>query len=370
MTDERQGLPSASGFYMEAACDGRQNLLRTLLPHELAPERDVEMASRGDRIHDALQTGDVSLLTEDEMVDWAKCKEAEKKIYDEWRDGADALEYRERRMWLHDGKGQPLVSGKADVVFRQDADALILDYKTGFNPHLTPSQRSWQLRVLAVIEYNQRRVPIRVGFIKPKAYEKSDCTDYAFEDLEFAHQQIMEVLRRSKEPDAPRYAGSHCNYCPARNRCPEAAAYSMLPSVMANTSVTMSKKEVIARVQKLTPADWKFIVQRGPMTVNIIEASKASLKALSVEELLAIGMTIDEGRRMPQIDAGAAFAVLSEFISTKALWSCFELSKGALIKAVAQEKILTEAQAKVIVEEKLKPFTDDTRRSAGSLEEV
>ena len=86
MTDERQGLPSASSFHMDVACPGRQNLLRSLLPHELAPEPENDYAARGTRIHHALQTGDVSQLDEGEMEDYNKCLKIEVAVFNKWRE--------------------------------------------------------------------------------------------------------------------------------------------------------------------------------------------------------------------------------------------------------------------------------------------
>lgn len=376
MTDERQGLPSASSFHMDVACPGRQNLLRSLLPHELAPEPDNPLKDRGVRIHDAQMRKDFSKLEDDERSDSLKIQVFEANNLELFRtqhgvESSGLTEKRETRVWLTDDKGNRLLSGQPDVVYIFNSCALVIDYKTGFNPHLTSSERNWQLRVLAVLVAEEYAVKqVRVGFIKPKNLSPSDFTDYSADDIQRATAQIHEVLRRSREPDAPRYAGNHCTYCPARNRCPEAAAYSMLPSVVANTSLAMSKKEVVAAVQKLTPSDWKFLHQRAPMIRNILDAAKDSLKALSPEELLAIGLRVGEGRRMLQVDAQGAYAVLQHFISARALWSCFEFNRGALVKAIQSEKVVSEAEARRIAEAKLEPFTDNSQRSAGSLEET
>jgi len=372
----RLGLPSASSFHMDVACPGRQNLLRSIPEHERVIDVEDEMASRGSRIHNALELDDVSLLSEEEMIDWAKCKENATKAFEDWLgtvppSSDTAMPHKETRLWLHDNNMRPVMSGQPDLVYTLGKHAICLDYKTGFNRHLSPSERSWQLRVLAVlVAQHYSCTDVRVVYIKPKAYDKIDATDYTQEWLKKAEMSILNALWASGNSDAPRAAGKHCNFCAAKLQCPEAAAMTLLPTVVAGVSKGVKKANVETAVQRLGPADWKYIHERGSVIRNILDAANKCLKQLSPDDLKSLSLVVGEGRRLtPITNTIGAYTALEHTLKPEQLWACLKFDKAKVEAAIKEAKGLTEKEAKAWVRDNLAPFiTED--RAEGALEEI
>lgn len=371
--DERNNLPSASSFSMDAACHGRQNLLRSVSPSHYAVERDDTMASRGSRIHDALHTGDVQHLDEDEMHDWSKASDYQGEALKSWQpDGQEVTQIREQRLWMKSPQGERILSGKPDVVYFSGTKALTLDFKTGFNPHLSPSERNWQLRVLAVLVFlNYPTVSeVRVGFIKPKSkFQPTDLTDYSYDDLLTSEAQIRSILARSKREDSPRIAGAHCRFCQVKNHCQEAAAMSLLPSVMAKASVDLKKADIVARVSQMTDADKVAVKKRSLVIRTILNAIEDDMKAWPAEKLAAFGWKIGKGKRLdPIVNTEGAFKVLEHTIP-QSVWGCMKLTKGSIVDALVAERGMAKKDAEQWVKDNLDLFVEQ-KESEGSLEEI
>jgi hypothetical protein len=386
MTNPRQNLPSASSFSADVACPGRQNLIRSIPESERVIELADPMAERGTRIHHALETGDVSQLSGDEMEDYTKAKEYVEQAKNWWldpilqnphfiyqgEDGISVREVREKRLWLHLGI-DPVLSGQPDVVFIAGHSALVLDLKSGWTTNLTPSERNWQLRVLAVlVSKNYNVQAVTVGFIKPKSAKLSavDMTFYGPMELVHSEDQILKALDESKRSDSHRHSGPHCRYCPVKPQCPEAASMSLLPSVMANVTKGVSKADVGAAVARLGPADWKFIHERASVIRNVLDSATKCLKGLPPDSLTALGLQIGEGQRLdPITNTIGAYKALEHVIKPELLWGCLSFEKGKIVEAVMESKGMTKKDAQIWVRETLAPFITEERAS-GSLEEV
>jgi len=371
MNDPRENLPSASGFGADVACPGRRNLIRELGDDLYMESDDPAQAERGTRIHKALETNSaLALQAEDEIRDFETAHEFESKCRDDWAQGltGEFKHHREQRLWLHRDLDAAL-SGQPDIVTVCGSSALGLDYKTGFASHVPASERSWQLRVLAVLIWrNYGATTVRVGFVKPKSYDKLDCTDYSLSDLRVAEAQIFYHLEQSNHPEAPRSAGSHCRYCPARHRCPEAAAYSMLPVVVANQSQGTKRADLEMAVQRLTPADWKYIWQRGAMAKNIINAASDCLKKLSESDLKDLGIEVTPGKKLDPIAAtGLAYDILKSnpALSASEILSCAEFSKGKLVDLLKSKLMLSEKDAKAWIDTNLDTAIERKRSEPG-----
>lgn len=378
LTDPRLNLPSASSLGADAACPGRRNLLRTMSDTERRQELPDALRDRGTKIHKAWQTGDTSDLLEDELEDYNRAVKLSSEVDAQWGLQADVRgdckEVREQRLWLRDAQLNPLMSGQFDRLLLTRGSANLQDLKSGFCSNLSPAEKSWQLRALAVMvwrEYGDEFAidEIWCSFITPKRRPEPPVL-YTVLDLERAEAQIRSVLWASSQPDAPRSAGQHCQYCPAKSLCPEAAAYSLLPSVVARAAMGNKKADVVEAVSRLAPADWKFIWQRASIIRNILDAASASLKSLPADQLKELGLTVEEGRRLDPIKdiAGAYDALLPE-LGDSAIWSCMELSKTKLAEVAATAKGMTKKDAAAWVKQKLAPYIEE-KRASGSLEEV
>lgn len=345
-----------------------------------------ESQSRGTRIHAALETGDVSLLSEDEMEDWAKAVEYIKQAKEWWLgpiiqnqggllgNGGRAIsvkEIKEKRLWLHLGL-DPVLSGQPDVVYIADKSACVIDLKSGWNTHLTPSELNWQLRVLAVlVARNYEVYDVMVGFVKPKSrYQAIDVTRYGPLELIEAEKQILSTLSASNKVSAHRSPGPQCRYCPAKMRCPEAGSYSLLPSVVAGVSVGVNKADVEVAVQRLGAPDWKYIWERASVIRNILDAAGKCLKRLPVDDLKELGLQIGEGRRLdPIVNVIGAYKALEHQLPAQLLWQALSFEKGKLVEAAMAHHKMTKKDAEIWVRQQLEPFVEK-KNSEGSLEEV
>lgn len=390
---ERLDKPSASSFEIVVACPGQPNLLRSL-PAQKAEEPD-EVQLSGTQIHKARETGNTLELDEDQVEVYRAGLKYERELVSLWKESLEIGSYeekqRESRMWLHDpSTGEPCLSAKLDVHYMSDGathfaggeSLCVVDWKSGWSWKLTPSQRNWQLRVQAVLaarEYNNVK-HVRVAFIKPIAkYERIDFTDYTEDDLKRSEEAIYQHLWLAKQPDAPRHAGLHCNYCPCKAWCREAAAYAMLPSIIntsSNQVMTMqpelSKENIIALIETLPLQQVAFVHTRAGLVSKVLEAVKVRLKACTDEQLYAVGLFRSEGKRLdPIVDVKGAFEFLRDKynISEAELWKALKFSKEELVDALRRDQGWGKDQASGLVKGQLKPFIQE-KRAEGSVGSV
>jgi len=384
--DERGGLVSASKFEIAAACEGQQQMEQALRAQGLLatdPPPD-EAQARGIRMHSAWETGDTSGLAEDELADFERTKQLDEDLLVEWYRKTEHVNepvtikithLSEQRLWLHDSDLQPLTSGRYDKLTLCGTHAYVRDLKSGWSRRLTPSQQSWQLRLLAVLVWEKYGTShgletVRAAFIKPKLRSATDIVEYSVDDLYRSRNAILQILWRSKQPDAQRVAGDHCYWCPCRTRCPEAGAMSLLPSVVAKASVGMDKAGVYEVVERMTPADWKYVWERSSVVRNVLAAVNDSLKALPEGQLADLGLKIGEGRKLdPITNTVGLYTVLEHQLPAVLLWQCLSFEKGKLEQVAREHLKLTEKDAKAWVKERIAPFITP-ERAKGSLEEV
>jgi hypothetical protein len=383
MTDIRQGKVSASKFEQVVACEGQPQLERRLREQGLiGEEAPDEFALRGTRIHHALETGDISALSEDEVADFEKAKEMDAIAVGEWamekypNSGQPVVTTHEQRLWLKDANDNQLCSGQYDRLSVCGNHAFVRDFKSGWSRRLTPSQQSWQLRLLAVLvwlEYGPKHglETVRASFIKPKLRQGVDTVEYTIDDLLRSKAAIMQALWRSEQPDAARRAGDHCFYCPCKLSCVEAKSFSLLPSVVAGVSMgdLPTKAETKDKVASLQVHDLRYIWERSTVIRNILEAVNTRLKGLPTDDLTALGLTIGKGKRLdPITNTEGAFTVLEHTIP-KSVWQCMKFSKTAIVDALVTERGMKKADAEVWVKVNLELFVDK-KESEGALEEL
>lgn len=369
-------LPSASAYAITEACPGSENLIRNSGLESVIEVPD-EQAERGTRIHKAWETGDTSDLSQDEQEDYTTSIKLVQDVLGDWKfsvdaRGLDITEIREERLWLHDQfTMEPLLSGQFDKLYITGRYGLVLDLKSGWCRNLTRADTNRQLRVLAVLVWKEYGITnIQAEFIKPKIFKaKTDPVSYNEGSLIHAEAQIIHSLWKSKQPEAQRVPGSHCTYCKAKGICPEAGAYSMLPSVMVNAIETPDRQEIINR---MATEDLAMILSRSSQIIGIIDAVKKRLKSLPTEELKRVGLEIDNGKKLdPITDAKGAFEALKSFgIAEGELWAALNFGKGDLTRAVMRDQGWAKDKTEGwLYEQILKPFITQ-KRSEGSLKRI
>ena len=360
MNDPRLNLPSASSFELDCICPGRQTMLQTLSPQQRNPPSDAD-AEFGIAIHKTRETGDISNLTAEQLEVYERGMKTESLIVDQWKSDFKINSVkegpREFRVWLNDPETlQPITSAQLDAHYIHRTEAgttqlLIIDWKAYFCSTLTPAERNWQSRVQAVAaaeEYNS--INVRCVFNKAM-FGTYDAVEYCLSDLKLSRKAIQYRAWESRNKDAQRVAGLHCRRCPASRAamCPEAGAYSLLPSVIASGAKEM--------VQRLRIEDCVKLWEKSSVIKDILESATDRLKSLPDEELNALGLKRGKPRNLdPITDTKGAFDVLIKNIAANNLWTTLQLSKTKLSEVIAEEMNITKKEAAKWIVENLSSF--------------
>lgn len=360
--DVRAGKTSASSFSDDRECLGRRNLINALPPEMLKAASD-EYADYGNAVHKALETGNTIPLDEDQDETYRAILAGEETLLNEWALN-NQLEViarwgREERLWIKDKAGNPITSAQLDRYWIATPHALIIDAKSLFAPRLPRAKDSWQLRVQAVCLWIETGCDqIRAAYNCPNKFgRKLDYADFTLSELERDLAEIRLTCWRMTQPDAPRTPGDACRYCAARGVCPEAAAYSMLPSVVAQTAALDTKDEVKARVAMLTPADWAFIFKRSSIVKNILDAAVGNLKALDDATLASFGIRKGSGRTTSEVPGDHVFDACGKLVGLglpeSELWKCLSLNKTAVVALIMKEHGLKKGAAEAFYDSNL-----------------
>jgi hypothetical protein len=374
MTDEREGLPSASAMYRVVSCPGSLALIESCKP----PELTTSVAQQGTEIHAALESGETYALDEESQEIAEKLKQLEQSMIRDFVPDSmrDTEVYRETRLWVHDSSFNVVASAKSDVIFVVDdrpVRALVIDFKTGFLP-VTPAEKNWQLRTQAVAvhqEYGATNIRVAVACArlgKPHV----DFVDYTLEDLKNAERDLLFQLWKAKQPDAPRHAGEWCKYCPAKAYCREAAAWSAVEVVSPTQTVT-TKEQIGVTVASMTPEQLVHVWRKRNIVEGVMDAIKARLKALPPEELESLGLRLKEGKRNREIvDKDGAFShmIMESYFTELEIFSASKLSVQKLTECFQkQNPSYSNKDAQNFVTSMLAPYTHESRGEP-TLEEI
>lgn len=360
--EERLDLPSASSMEISALCPGQLALKKSLPPEAFQKKNDApdQWAERGTRIHLAFETGDASALDDDERSTYEIGVKFEESIVQTWmrdKNLSDCAEGpREFRVFLNNPETlSPIGSAKADRHYIAPPYLLVIDFKSGWNPNLPPSPKSWQLRFQAVAlwqEYIGMGITeVRVAHCKPKSsFGAGDACDYSQQDLEKAMQAILFHLWESTQEGAPRHAGHWCNWCPCKAYCAEAGGFSLLPSVIAKQVPGIPDGAPVPldmMVSNLGPADLVRIWESSSVITKIIDAVKDRLKSMPEEELAKLGLKLGVGRKMTVIeDTRNAFRYLqSQFADEDEVLKMITISKAAVVAGFKQNRGVSKQAA-------------------------
>jgi Protein of unknown function (DUF2800) len=348
--DERLNLPSASSFARVVACAGSTAMIASLPPEALVEEVD-EVTSSGTKIHAALETSNTLDLDEEELKLYEAGVRNENELVSQWtRDNGIEIFKKcesELRLWLHDEALNPIASGKLDAhyISADGKHLLISDAKSGFLFNRLNSATSYQLRLQAVLAMKEYAGVVKIRVAYNKLMARSGASDYADYDIIALTNAEAEARYRiwlSNQPGANRSAGQHCNWCPARGHCPEAAAMSLLPS-------TLAPNGMLEKIDLLSPADLKAIWQKQSIIKKILERVSDRLKGLDAAALESLGLALGKGRKLDAIVATQnAFARLEEAgIEQHKLFEAMSFSKTELTKLVRAEKGISEKDAAI-----------------------
>lgn len=350
--DKRLGLVSASGYETDAMCLGRQNLL-PLLPPEAFQKPVEEVTDRGTVIHAARETGDVSNLEEEDRETYLRGVAAETEAFGKWlddfglrNDGEPPKEQLEERFYLYwPDTMKPATSARLDVFYICGDHGVIMEWKAMFCNNLTPAERNHQGRLQAVLLAKEHSLKhVRVCFVKAK-YGEVDTVDYTANDLAYAEASIFNTLWQIKQPEAPRSAGNHCRYCPAKGAyCAESQAWALLPSVIASRAIGNAPENLnpsLAKpselVARMSLADCAMVQSRQSVIIKVLDEVKNRLKKLPEQELRELGYELVPGRKTQSItNPSACFQELSDVLKlpVEYIWKGVKFNKGETVEAL------------------------------------
>ena len=250
MDDERQGLPSASSMERYHACGASLPLERMLRKRgELPADEDSEAASHGRLIHaiaaslmlpdrEDLQVAGAGKSEQEEAQEYVNT--AREVAIRAWGDDDDMETIVEERMFLTGGGGVRVATGQADVVFARGLEAIVIDYKTGWNP-LKMASDSWQLRLYAAMVFQKfGSISVRTAYIHKGELHSEEILDKS--ELETLSQFVFPGVLNAVDQNPFRQDFSPgedvCRYCPCKLKCPALNAQYMLmePKAKVNSA--------------------------------------------------------------------------------------------------------------------------------------
>ena len=335
MTDERNGLPSASAASRYAACLGSWQLEKAILETESTSD-----AATGNRIHAALGMEPVTDLSTDETYIIDRCREHEaglvKQVFAHSTEEPQV--FREKRLWSLQNYGlgeedKRLWSGKPDVVYIEGNNALIIDYKSGRGT-VENAAENLQLRCLVALlheSFGFTLEAITVAIVQPLAGPPS-VASYELGDLMDAVRESQSLMSAIMQPDQPRTPSeSACKYCKGKPYCSEARELAVTgPIVNAPEGITPD-----AIASTLTSSHLAQFLNRAAQAEAVIEACKSEARRRLSEGEIVEGWTLKEGSVRESITNSEQVA--SRFLELgtyEQLSSAITLNKTKLKEAV------------------------------------
>lgn len=287
MTDERKGMPSASGFERIVLCPGSWQMEKGL------PDQTSDDAESGTRIHAALSGESVELDPQEEDT-VEICKSLAAGLVDKTLDETKPIYLVERRLWFEGpAQGIDLVSAKVDMLVMADRRALIVDFKTGRGEveHAVGNHQLMVAAVCAAHEYDLDRV--FVAIVQPWVSPQVTTAVYEGEQLASARGVIIDAIRSSLRDNAPLIPGEkQCKYCKAKTTCPAVKAEVGKLAVM---TLTANNNEV------LTPQDMAKLLAQCSMASAVIQAARAKAKEMLEAGLSIPGWKLSPGRKTREV---------------------------------------------------------------------
>ena len=371
MTDERAGLPSASGMERLKLCPGSW-----ALEQQCPDPQETEEAASGTRIHDAWAGKlDQSELTwdEDQTLEFIRDLE-EKALKAVFPDCTPDLIVNDDSRLLLTIDGVRRMSGRPDKVYSSNGSALILDAKTG-RLDAPIAAENVQLRALATLldqETGWTLHSITVGILAPWQSQRITLARYERHHLDAARQEILDIIAASKKPDAPRNPSLEaCRYCKAKAVCPEARESAMTLPVAETPELPTATRTPEAFAAMLTRDELGACLRRGKLFEKIYDAMKAEAKRRLESGEEVPGWILREGRETEVItDPQKVWEGFLELGgNSKDFMGCVRITKGDLKEKVRHitgtKGRGLDAQMALILD-----GATTTKKSAKQLEEV
>jgi hypothetical protein len=213
-----KGLPSASSFDANFLCPGKW-----MLEKRFIEEQESADARRGNRIHEALEKSDLSILSDAEQITASICMDNEAQLIDKYDfEYTDEVVW-EQRLWDVDDEFNPLWSAQLDYLRFTQGRALLIDHKTGWGIPVAIGH-NWQIKAQAALAWFYYELDEVVAALshphhptsrmEAEVYTAKQCAEFMVTIR--GHVEQMQLADKRRIPN-----GVSCEYCKARNMCPE-----------------------------------------------------------------------------------------------------------------------------------------------------
>src|SRR5215469_7470041 len=226
VTDERQGLSSASTMYRDAGCSGNRILTASLKEQGFIrdgqggwkPDKDCQ---EGLDIHASLVPGSEVALSKSAQETRDECDRIACSVVDEFFGRVVPIIIAERRFWYTIGETR-FFSGQPDRVYINSERILDINFKSGRGDE-EDAHLNLQLRTeVVLLKHAYPNVKeIGAAIVQPWVTHKPEIVVYDEDAMQDALVEILEIVDRTHWVKR-RTAGPWCRYCPARAFCPEA----------------------------------------------------------------------------------------------------------------------------------------------------
>lgn len=223
MTDEREGLPSASGIEQMKLCPGSWDY------QKLFPNTGSSDASEGTIRHDLIEQvirGDVALdsITDEQQHDCVKrALFLLDKVEEEIGVSESTNQWLEKRLWLNQNEDK-VYSAKYDLLREYTGGVyLLVDWKTLYGDH-TPAPDNIQLlaQALAVYRNTEGMTKMYCSLVEPFPTPTYSLVEYSTERLEELESLVTSIISEANKDGAEKVVGlKQCKYCNGLAHCPD-----------------------------------------------------------------------------------------------------------------------------------------------------
>jgi hypothetical protein len=295
LSDERGGMPSASGVEGLFLCKGK------FLAEKGMPDIEWSESKEGTIRHALAEMDMPTDHIDDSERAYAvtRSKESLEKIRNEIMghlvDMNKGFVIREQRMWLRDAKGVPFLSGKPDYVeiWPESKTALVADYKMLYGEHTIASKNPQLFTLASLVAQEHKDLDnVYVAIINPMLPIPYSLSLLSRELLSKWGQKLHKLVSSINKPTAPRVAGvKQCKYCRALVFCPQAR--KLLKDNMHEDIENNMNPEALSEAYALVPLYEKF-------AASVKKTVRANLKE---DPDSVIGYKLGGGGRLAKYDS-------------------------------------------------------------------
>jgi hypothetical protein len=215
------------------------------------PDLEDEYTDSGNKLHEAMETGDITELTEEEQELVIKAKEREEAFLE----SVDGIEYKEKTLnTIY--KYKILNFGTCDkIIITPNNLAYLIDYKFGY---YKVKKDSLQILNYAIAVYQNYLVNKVVCLVNQPTINNYPIIAFESGDLKEGLEYIASIIEKAKNSYELNPGEYQCRFCKAKSVCPAYQKKFNQLQVVENTLPEMSDENVINLYQQ-----WEMIKKYG-----------------------------------------------------------------------------------------------------------